>query len=138
MWRTAPLPLGTALKSNKKLGALTDRQGRWTPLPLSLCRRMLGKDWASLWPTVLIALASHPHVLACFRSLLPTGATRSTAPVKAGRRGRMQSITFHLIVVPTKCNSLLNEKAEKGSRPSLGQNMNHHKLHLQRFPYKEI
>lgn len=65
-----------------------------------------------------------------FPALFPTCATHSTAQVKAGKKGKMQSIAFHLIVVPTKYNSLFNEKAEKVSRPSLGQGMNHHKTTL--------
>jgi len=65
---------------------------------------------------------------------LPSSTTCSTAQVKAGKKGKKCSITFHSIAVPTDCKRLINEKAEKGSRPNLGQNMNHHKTALTKIP----
>lgn len=82
-----------------------------------------------------------PVSCVAFPSLLPSSATFSTAWVKAGRRGKMQSITFHSIVVPLyQLNAavFLMKKLKKAQGQALAKTWITIKLHLQRSPYKEI
>lgn len=80
--------------------------------------------WAELWPWLLSPATLGTQLT--FPSLLPTGATCSTAQLQAASGAKMLSITKH--------NRLWNEKAEKDS--SLGQNMNHQKTTLAEIPIK--